>query len=316
MATTKYIVRTFLNDIEVDTQYVNKSTELEDTGFVTFNKEKKLEANGGVVLEGGTTTDETPDDHQKARDLFESYAFNILAYAGEDDAIRQAYVDYTISMRDEYGVKFQTVVPYPGRNIRYNHEGIIQVGNEVKGDNPNALVYWVAGAQAGCRVQDSVMAKAYDGRYEIIPTVTRAELEQAIDLGVFTFHKVAGEYLVLKDINSLIKIEEKDREKKNNDFKQNQSIRVLDTVVIESAKVFNGQFLGKVPNDDLGRISLRSELLKIRNELQRIRAIADYDENNLNIIQGKGLGDVIGTDAIRPLNAMERFFLTISFLSL
>lgn len=317
MAVTKYTVHTFLNGIEVDVQNVNSAKDLKANAFVEFDNEAELQATAGVRLMGGTSSPDSEELHEQARNAFESYAFNILLCASDNEEIQDKYIEYTKEMRDEYGVKHQLVIPYIEREVPVNHEGIIQVGNTVSDEGvvPYAHVYWLAGAEAGCRVQDSVMAKAYDGSLNIQADVTRAQMEEAIEKGIILFHRDGNEIVVLKDLNSLIHIEEKDVEKKNEDFKQNQTVRVLDMVALESAKVFNKNFLGKVPNDDIGRAELRNQLIKIRTELATRRAIQPYDEGNLTIMQGKTISDVIGYDALQPINAMEKLFLTISFLS-
>lgn len=317
MAVKKFTVHTYINGVEVDRQAVNSMSDLADNAFVEFDREQELSANAGIEFSGGTDGEATGTTHAEARDAFESYSFNILLAATADEDEQNAYIEYTKRLRDEYGVKFQTVVPQIERENKINHEGIIEVGTTIADSdfNPYDIVYFVAGAEAGCRVQDSCVAKKYTGSFTVNANVNRAQMEEAIENGTLIFHKDGSDVVILKDINTLTDIEDSNKENKHDDMRQNQTIRVLDTICVESAKVFNGMFLGKFPNDEVSRAELRNQLLKIRKELAQIRAIAPYDEANLNIIAGKDDVSVIGYDAIRPLNCMEKLYLNIGFLN-
>lgn len=318
MAVKKYTVHTYLNGIEVDTQKVNGMEYLKDNDFVIFDREKELEENAGINFEGGDNGEVSANSHEEARNAFESYTFNTLVCPVGDEEEQKKYIDYTKLMRDTYGVKFQTVVSrIDERDKPINHEGIIEVGTTVANEdaNPYDIVYWVAGNEASCRVQDSCVANAYTGNFTLSAKVNRSQMEDAINNGVLIFHMDGDRPVILKDINTLTDIEEKDAEHKHIDMRQNQTMRVLDYVVLESARIFNSMFLGRVPNDDIGRSALRSELLKVRNDLATIRAIAPYDEGNLNIIEGKDAVSVIGYDAIQPLNCMEKLYLHINFIN-
>lgn len=318
MAVKKFTVHTYLNGVEVDVQKVNSMETLKDNAYVIFDREKELEADAGIIFEGGTDGETTQQSHEEARNLFESYNFNTLVVPTDDEEEQKAYIDYTKTMRDKYGVKFQSVVSQiEERDKPINHEGIIEVGTTVADEdyNPYDIVYWVAANEAACRVQDSCVANAYNGNFTLNAKVNRSQMEDAINNGIFIFHMDGTTPVVLKDINTLTEVEDGDREHKHIDMRQNQTMRVLDYVVLESANVFNKMFLGRVPNDDIGRAALRSELLKIRNELSQIRAIAPYNEENLNIMEGKDAVSVIGYDAIQPLNCMEKLYLGINFIN-
>lgn len=316
-----YIVRTFVDGIEVATQYdVTDASELKDNEFVSFNKKADLVINGGDVFTGGTDqTKITAQDHQNARDLFENYIFNVLGAPVEDKEVQDAYIEYTIRNRDEYGVRFQTVIPAIERKQPINHEGIIQFNTGVtvkdEGYDPvTALTYYYAGMEAGCEVQRTCTAHEYTGNFDLNANITRAEQQNCIKNGILTFQKIGDNFVILKDINSLVKINAEDNEKKNESFKQNQVVRVVDEIAIQTANVFNSFFLGKITNDDVGRAELKNQLIDIRKYFADIRAIGDYDESLMQLEPGAQPYSVIGSDGILPRNCMEILYFTLSIL--
>lgn len=312
-----FIVRTYLDGIEVDTQKVDTSAQLKDNAFVVFNKTKRLKEDACDPFKGGRDKKSvTGAEHEAARNAFEPYDFNVLALPSLDKEIQNVYIEYTKRSRDEDGIKFQLVLPQIEREKPINHEGVIEYLNDVadEGYDKTALCYWVAGAEAGCLVQASCTNKEYDGAFNIVSDLTRDQVRKAIKNGYLAFHKDGKITVVLRDINTLTKINREDEEKKNLEFRNNQTIRVIDQVALASANVFNHQFLGKVPNDEVGRTLLKNELIKVRQELQDLRAIDTYDPSNLVLEMGSRYNEVIGTDAIRPLNCMEILYLTLSVL--
>lgn len=312
-----YIVTTLVNGIEVDKQAVDTQTELIDNDFVVFNKEQELSVNGGDVFSGGVDGISSGESHEKARAAFESTNMNVIAVPTTDKGIQDAYIEYVKSSRED-GIKFQIVMPSIEREFPINHEGVIEYVNEVTNPINDAqvdLCYWLAGAEAGCKVQSSCTAKAYDGTFKISSRVTREDQTKAIRQGKILFHSVGDDSVILRDINTLIKINAEDVERKHKDFSNNQVIRTLDGISTESATVFNSYFLGKRQNTSTERASLALELQKIREKYAQIGAIDTYDASQLVILPGQKPNEVIGRDAIRPLQCMDILYLQIVYQS-
>lgn len=311
-----FIVKTIVNGEEVDSQKVSNAKELNDNSFVKFKKKIRLEETAGDVFSGGTNGETTGEGHQRARDAFESYAFNVLAVPVKDKTELTAYANYTKRQREEYGVKFQMVCPYiEGQD--YNYEGIIQYGNKTKdeGHDPvTSLCYWIAGAEAGCEIQNSVMAKEYNGSLTPDANLTRAQERRAIKEGIFVFHSVDRVPVVLKDINSLITINSKKDEQKTEDFKNNQTIRVLDGRSTEIALLFNTFYLAKYGNTDVNRAQLKSDIIRGGQALAAKQAIQPYDESAVDFQMGNTITDVIGYEELQPVNAMEKLFMSIQLI--
>ena len=113
--------------------------------------------------------------------------------------------------------------------------------------------------------------------------------------------------MVLTDINSFISI----TDEKSSDFSSNQTIRVLDQIANDIAVLFGKKYLGKVPNDAAGRISLWNDIVKHHTELQDIRAIENFSGENVTVEKGDTKKSVVVTDYVTPVNAMEQLYMTV-----
>ncbi len=304
--TTGYTVKTFLDDILVDSQEVSGTTATTDdlavNDFVDWTAEVSLSA-GTINLSGGTNATVTSGDYATFLTAIEPYSFNTIGYAGTDSAVKALFASFTERMRDNQGIKFQCVL-YKYESA--NYEGIISVENSPVSSSNADLVYWVVGAQAGCAVNKSNTNIKYDGEYEPNVNYTQTQLEDALSAGKFMFHKVGDEVRVLEDINTLTTFSVD----KNEDFKYNQTIRVIDQIGNDIAVIFNTQFLGKIPNDDSGRASLWNELVKYHERLQTVRAIENFSSGNITVTAGDTKKMVVVDEVITPTNCMTQLYMT------
>lgn len=299
---SKYDVKTYLGTTLIDTQTVADSTELVANDFMEF-KEFELTETASTPLTGGTKGQITATEWTTALTALESYSFNVIGVVSTDDAIKRLVATWTKDMREKRGIKFQAVV----YNLPFDHEGVINLVSHPKDKVDSAdLVYWVAGKEAACKVNASCVNAVYDGEFDVDVNVTQQRLEEAIDNGELIMHKVGDDVRILLDINSLVTT----TETKGDDFKQNQVIRVIDELANGDAALFNEQFLGVIPNDEQGRISLWNQLVSRRQYLQQIRAIQNYEPEHTTITKGDKKTDVVIGDQIEPTCAMERMYLT------
>lgn len=299
-------VYTLLEGAEVDKQTVTEMSGLLDNSYLAWKKTAALAATAGMPLTGGTNNDNvTGAQHQAFLDKVESFSFHTLGCPSPTAAIADLYIAFTKRMRDEVGVKFQTVV----YNRPGDYEGIINVGNKVlDDDNEAALVYWAAGASAGCAVNRSNTNRIYNGEYRVDVDRKQRDIENALDSGIFLFHKVGDDVRVLEDVNSLVSV----TAEKGEDFKMNQVIRVLDQIGNDVAAVFNTKYLGQYPNNASGRVSLWSDIVKLHRNLLEIEAIQDFSpEEDIVVEQGEHKKAVSVTGYVTPVVAMTQLYMTV-----
>lgn len=171
-----------------------------------------------------------------------------------------------------------------------------------------AAVYWTTGAEGGCKVNASVQNRTYDGEYTVEAEYTQAELIAAIKAGEFVFHSVNDDIRVLDDINTMVST----TDTFGDVFKDNQTIRVCDQIANDDALVFANKYIGRVPNDKPGRNALWMDLVKINQELQKLRAIEDFQDTDVVVYQGDTKKSVVVEMAVTPVNAMSKLYMTVT----
>ena len=295
-------VKTVLGTTVVDEQTVSSAAELVANDYVTFKAGATLAVTASTPLTGGTNGTVDGTAHQNFLDKIEAYSYNALGVVTTDDTTKGLYVNFVKRLRDEVGQKFQAVL----YNKASDYEGVVNVKNRAT-ESEAALVYWVTGIIAGCEVNKSNLNKKYDGEYTVEADYTQAQLEAAIKAGEFTLHKVGSDIRVLSDINSLVTVSDT----KGEIFKDNQTVRVMDQIANDIAVLFNTKYLGNVPNDAAGRISLWSDIVKHHEQLAEIRAIEDFSDADVVVSQGDTKKSVVVQDAVAVVNAMAQLYMTV-----
>ncbi len=277
---------------------VATSGELIANDYVTWAEGVELVVHVGEPLVGGANgATATSQVWQTFLTKLEAHSFNVLACASETAEIAALVVAFTKRMRDEVGLKFQSVV----YNVDADYEGTVNIANT------SSMVYWTAGALAGARVFESLTNAIYDGENTVAVDYTQTQLEQALEAGKFLFHRVGDSVRVLEDINSLTTLSEA----KSEEFKINQTIRVLDQIATDIATVFNTKYLGLIPNDESGRISLWSDVVNFLTELRESRAIDAFEEENVKVTEGKNKKAVVVSLGVTPISAMTQLYMTV-----
>ena len=300
----KFDVSLYIDDTTLlDKQTVSQMSELVDNDYVTWKSGASLSETAGEPLSTGTNGTVNGLAHQTFLDKAESYYFNILGCVSTEDEIKSLYVAYTKRLRDEVGAKFQLVV----HNKEADYEGVINVINDVEESPVSSLVYWITGAEASCAVNASLLNKKYDGEFTVKADYTQSQLEGFINAGKFAFHNVGNDARVLSDINTLLTVSDT----KGDVFKENQTIRVCDQIANDIANIFNTRYLGVVPNDANGRISLWNDIVKHHQQLQDIRAIENFTSEDITVAQGDSKKAVVVYDKVTVVNAMAQLYMTV-----
>ena len=310
----KFDVTTLLKGAIVDKQMVAAYAELVSNDYVDFNiADAVLEAKQQpeYLTTGANGSEATGTEHAAFLTVAESYSFNTLVCNSVNKTIIDLYVAYTKRMRDEVGVKFQTVVyGKAGEDvINPNEKGVIVLDTPVitEGVPVHYGVFWVGGAEAGCEINKTNTNKTYNGEYEFKIDYTKTELENAIKTGKFVFHRVGDDTRVLIDINSLVEYSMDE----SSDFSDNKVIRIIDQIGNDVALEFNTNFLGKIPNDKAGRISFWNALDNYAKKLQDLRALQEWDNSLLKISEGETKTSVVVDMVVNVVGTMEKLYMTV-----
>lgn len=304
---SKWDVKTVLGTTIVDEQIgVANAAALINNDYVDFKTDATLAVTAGTVLTNGTNSEVNGEAYQGYLDKIESYTYNIMGVATTDNTIKNLIVAFVKRMRDEVGAKFQAVL----HDIAADYEGVINVINDVKADNnfdKSSIVYFMAGIEANCAINKTCLNKVYNGEFEVDTDYTQSQLEDAIKNGKLILHNVNNEVRILEDINSLVTTSDN----KGEIFKNNQTIRVADQIANDIAVLFNTKYLGNVPNNESGRISLWTDIVKHHTQLQEIGAIEDFSDENVTVSAGESKSSVVIDDVITVINAMSQLYMTV-----
>ena len=302
----KYIVKTKVGGVEYDSQTVAAASDLKANMWVTFKSSASLSATTGTSLSGGENGTVSGNDYQTFLDKLEAYSFNILTSDTTEKATKSLIAAYTKRMREEAGVKFQCVL--------YKYEeaddyGVISVENSVSdsGAKESSLVYWTAGKEAGCALNSSLANTKYDGEYTINADYTSRQLASALEEGKFIFHRQGDEIRVLDDINTYTTTTEEAGE----DFKNNQTIRVIDQHAGDVAQIFADKYYGKINNTKVGRNAFRNDVIKILDEYVKLGAVEEYDSEDIKVDIGANKREVTLMEYIQIAETMSKLYATV-----
>lgn len=85
---------------------------------------------------------------------------------------------------------------------------------------------------------------------------------------------------------------------------------MLDAIANDTARIFNDYYLGKQQNNSVGRDIFKTELVKYHETLQAIEAITNFDPTNITVEKGTEKGDVIVSEFVEPVGAMDKLYMT------
>ena len=304
----RFDVSTYMGNTLVDSQTVASADELTENEYVRFRPEATLEATASTPLTGGTNGTTDGAAHQKYLDKIESYSYNSMGVVITDETIKRLYVSFNKRLRDEMGIKFQLVL----YRTAADYMGVISIKNKIvdadDGWSEASLVYWVTGLECGCEVNKSCQNREYDGSFDVDAEYTQIQLEQCVDNGEFVLHKVNSEIRVLEDINSMVTLADTE----GDIFKDNQTIRVIDQLGNDIAVLFSTKYLGVIPNDAAGRISLWSDIVAYHRKLEKLHAIEDFSESDVTVEPGESKKSVVVSSSVKVVNAMSKMYMTVA----
>lgn len=297
-------VETYMEDVLVDTQTAANVNQLVDNDYVTWKRTTAL-AVGTYEFTGGNSISVNGSAVQAFCQAMENYSFNAIAALVDDEDAYSVIVEFTKRMREENGIKFQCVVS----GGTFDYEGCISLYelSSLDGNDPVNILAWICGAAASCNINESLTNKVYNGEIIIDTEYSKSTFNSALKSGYFIFYSDNDNIRVLRDINSLVSTSTE----KGEAFKNNQTVRLIDQIATDIANLFTTYYLGKVQNDTSGRNSLWSDLVSYHENLQLIRAIEFFEEEDISVSLGKTKESVVVSESIIPINSMEKLYMKV-----
>ncbi|MDD4027319.1 MAG: phage tail sheath C-terminal domain-containing protein, partial [Candidatus Shapirobacteria bacterium] len=158
-------------------------------------------------------------------------------------------------------------------------------------------------------INQSNTGKKYVGAIDVVPRMTKTEMESAITAGKFIFKvDTAQNVTAVYDINSLTTT----TVDKGAQFTKNRVIRTIDGINNDVVEIFESNYVGKVNNNADGRSLLRATLIEYFNELQRLAAIQNFETDDVTVSAGTDSDAVVIGCYVQPVDSVEKIYITVN----
>ena len=245
--------------------------------------------------------------------LIKTVDFDVVVYPYDGtgyESNKTALSTWIKAMVGEEGKGIQGVLA----NFSGDSENIINVAQGVKLSDgsiltPGKVTAWVAGVTAGASVSRSNTGKKYAGAIDVVPRMTKTEMEAAVTAGKFIFKvDTVQNVTAVYDINSLITI----TATKGKAFKKNRVVRTLTGINNDITEIFEANYVGTMNNDQNGRSLLRSNLIEYFNGLQAMSAIQNFTAEDVTVLAGEDMDSVVINCYIQPVDSIEKIYITVN----
>jgi hypothetical protein len=312
--TELWTVITYLDGVLVDKQVIAQASELENNDYVDFtiDENEEMVETAGTSLTGGTNGTVTESTAYPAfLNLLAMARWQTMACLSSDSDIKASIQTFIRQCREDEGRYVQGVVgDYDGAD----YEGII---NSISGAVIDGVsfskydfVAIVAGMTAGANFNESNTARKITGATSIIGELTDSQIKTALGNGKFLLSASAdGSIKVEQDINSLHTY----TQDRNYNFSKNRVIRTLDEIGTTTKITWENTYMGKVDNNDVGRGLFKADLVQYGNQLQQLSGIQEFTgADDITISQGNDLDSVLVDWYIKPVDSMEKLYMTVN----
>lgn len=180
--------------------------DLSDNAWVEFSGTGALTATTGSALANGVDGTVQPSAYSDFLAAIEPHKFDILIYDGSDKTVQEAMVAFVKRIAEECGQYSQLVTAgMTNPDSRY----VINVKSGVTLTDGTVLTaqqatWWVGGAEAGAKYNESLTYAAYPGAVTASPVMTNSQYIAALEAGDLVFFADNGVVKVEQDINSLV----------------------------------------------------------------------------------------------------------------
>lgn len=265
----------------------------------------ELIAIAGATLTGGTDAQVSNADITAFLDEAERFKWNTMCFPVDDAALKAAAKSKIKYLRENVGKGVQVVCP----NFAANYEGVINVTNAYSLDGDGELTEaeacaWVAGATAAAGNTTALTYSTVEGAVELVGAKNHEDSVQSINDGEFFFSvDEGGNVIVEVDINSLTTF----TPKKNQLFRKNRVLRVLDTFIEAIQNNFRpNQFSNSITDWDV-MDGIGISLLQMFADAG---AITNVDEtSDFAVDREKSAGDATYYNfSITPVDSAEKLF--------
>lgn len=304
-----YRVATMVDGEVVDQQTVQDIAGLTGNDWVTFSGTGTLTANTGTPLTGGEDGTVQSAAYSAYLSVIEPYKFDIMIYDGADSTVQAAMIAFIRRIAEENGQYAQLVA---AQLTNPDSQYVINVcGGVTLADGtiltPQKATWWVGGAQAGAKYNESLTYAAYPGAAAASPMMTNIQYVEALNAGKFVFSGENGAVKVEQDINSLVTF----TQDVGKVFRKNRVMRLCSTIANDIYAQFSANFIGTVNNNEAGRSRFKAAIVGYLLDIQANEGIQAFTADDVEVLPGDDIDAILVNIALHVVDAVEKIYMTV-----
>lgn len=318
-----FTVSTIVDGVIQDSQVVGSFTsisentpakvaDLKNNAWVSFTGQANdlVSPTSGAPLTGGLNGTIATTAYSSFLTILEPKSFNVVIYDGSDAVTKSAFASFVKRLSYNTGKYCQAVL---AKYKEADNETVISVKNGYELNDgailtPEQATWWVGGATAGARNNQSLTYGVHPNAVDAVPRLTNTELNDSILEGSFVFFEEYGKVKVLTDINTFTSF----NQDKSNSFRKNRVIRVLFAIANDIYKTFALYYVGKTDNNETGRNLLKAEIVGYINQLQGNNAVQNFTADDVEVLPGNDIDSVIINVNVQPVDSIEKIYMTVT----
>lgn len=304
-----FTVSTVVDGVVVDEQTGASVSDLVANDWVTWSGTGALTATTGVPLTGGLDGTVQSAAYSTYLAAIEPYKFDIMIYDGDDSTVQDAMVAFIKRFVDENGQYSQLVasgLTNPDSRYVIDVESGVTLSSGVQLTAQQAT-WWVGGAEAGARYNQSLTYASYPGAISCTPVMTNAQYIAAINAGQLVFNADDNIVRIETDINSLTTF----TTDITNVYRKNRVMRLCNTIANDIYQQFSQNFIGVVNNNEQGRALFQAAIVGYLLDIQGNQGIQNFSAEDVQVLPGTDIDAIVVNVAIQALDSVEKIYMTI-----
>lgn len=304
-----FTVSTIVDGNIVDEQTGANVSDLVANDWVTWSGTGALAATVGVPLTGGADGTVQSSAYSAYLTAIEPYKFDIMIYDGSDSTVQDAMVAFIKRFVDENGQYSQLVasgLTNPDSRYVIDLESGVTLSSGVELTAQQAT-WWLGGAEAGARYNQSLTYASYPGAIACTPVMTNSQYIAAINAGQIVFFADDNEVRIETDINSLTTF----TPDITNVYRKNRVMRLCNTIANDIYKQFSQNFIGVVNNNEQGRALFQAAIVGYLLDIQGNQGIQNFSAEDVEVLPGTDIDAIIVNVVLQAVDSVEKIYMTL-----
>ncbi len=304
-----FTVSTIVDGNIVDEQTGANVSDLVANDWVTWSGTGALTATVGTPLTGGADGTVQSAAYSAYLTAIEPYKFDIMIYDGDDSTVQDAMVAFIKRLADENGQYSQLVasgLTNPDSRYVIDLESGVTLSSGVELTAQQAT-WWLGGAEAGARYNQSLTYASYPGAIACTPVMTNSQYIAAINAGQIVFFADDNEVRIETDINSLTTF----TPDITNVYRKNRVMRLCNTIANDIYKQFSQNFIGVVNNNEQGRALFQAAIVGYLLDIQGNQGIQNFSAEDVEVLPGTDIDAIIVNVVLQAVDSVEKIYMTL-----